>query len=96
MLAHAARDDKCLEEASARLELFLSFFCIFFFLKNLQDERRQPAPGDPAAGEHVSDLCAAELQGKIQHCEAANKVFLQEQQIRWLVSLTSFVLEGGS
>uniref|UniRef100_A0A8B9M3M0 Phosphodiesterase 4D interacting protein n=1 Tax=Accipiter nisus TaxID=211598 RepID=A0A8B9M3M0_9AVES len=36
------------------------------------------APGDPAAGEHVSDLCAAELQGKIQQFEAANKL-LQEK-----------------
>ncbi|XP_031973104.1 myomegalin-like isoform X6 [Corvus moneduloides] len=42
-------------------------------VQNLQDERQQPAPGNPAAGEHVSDVCAAELQGKIQHFEAANK-----------------------
>ncbi|XP_031973110.1 myomegalin-like isoform X12 [Corvus moneduloides] len=46
--------------------------------QNLQDERQQPAPGNPAAGEHVSDVCAAELQGKIQHFEAANKL-LQEK-----------------
>ncbi|XP_074894512.1 myomegalin isoform X5 [Buteo buteo] len=46
--------------------------------QNLQDERQQLAPGDPAAGEHVSDLCAAELQGKIQQFEAANKL-LQEK-----------------
>lgn len=77
------------------LSCFFPFF-VFCFLKNLQDERQQPAPGDPAAGEHVSDLCAAELQGKIQHCEAANKVFLHEQQVQCLVSLMSFVLEGGS
>ncbi|XP_049665351.1 myomegalin isoform X1 [Accipiter gentilis] len=47
-------------------------------VQNLQDERQQLAPGDPAAGEHVSDLCAAELQGKIQQFEAANKL-LQEK-----------------
>ncbi|XP_031973102.1 myomegalin-like isoform X5 [Corvus moneduloides] len=47
-------------------------------VQNLQDERQQPAPGNPAAGEHVSDVCAAELQGKIQHFEAANKL-LQEK-----------------
>ncbi|KAM6078568.1 LOW QUALITY PROTEIN: myomegalin-like [Theristicus caerulescens] len=47
-------------------------------VQNLQDERQQPAPGDPAGGEHVSDLCAAELQGKIQQFEAANKL-LQEK-----------------
>ncbi|KAJ7404955.1 myomegalin-like [Pitangus sulphuratus] len=47
-------------------------------VQNLQDERQQPAPGDPAAGEHVSDLRAAELQGKIQQSEAANKL-LQEK-----------------
>ncbi|XP_017585162.1 PREDICTED: myomegalin isoform X10 [Corvus brachyrhynchos] len=46
--------------------------------QNLQDERQQPAPGNPAAGEHVSDVRAAELQGKIQHFEAANKL-LQEK-----------------
>ncbi|XP_009271580.1 PREDICTED: myomegalin isoform X2 [Aptenodytes forsteri] len=46
--------------------------------QNLQDEHQQPAPGDPAVGEHVSDLCAAELQGKIQQFEAANKL-LQEK-----------------
>ncbi|XP_014113030.1 PREDICTED: myomegalin-like [Pseudopodoces humilis] len=44
--------------------------------QNLEDERQQPAPG--AAGEHVSDVRAAELQGKIQHFEAANKL-LQEK-----------------
>ncbi|XP_050757109.1 myomegalin isoform X4 [Gymnogyps californianus] len=47
-------------------------------VQNLQDERQQPAPGDPAAGEHMSNLCAAELQGKIQQFEAANKL-LQEK-----------------
>ncbi|XP_029818145.1 myomegalin-like isoform X1 [Manacus vitellinus] len=47
-------------------------------VQNLQDEHQQPAPGDPAAGEHVSDLHAAELQGKIQQSEAANKL-LQEK-----------------
>ncbi|KFQ18206.1 Myomegalin, partial [Merops nubicus] len=47
-------------------------------VENLQDERQQPAPDDPAAGEHVSSLCAAELQGKIQQFEAANKL-LQEK-----------------
>ncbi|XP_075364189.1 myomegalin isoform X9 [Mycteria americana] len=46
--------------------------------QNLQDDHQQPAPGDPAAGEHVSDLCAAELQGKVQQFEAANKL-LQEK-----------------
>ncbi|KAM4773098.1 myomegalin isoform 8-T8 [Cyanocitta cristata] len=46
--------------------------------QNLQDERQQPAPGKPAAGEHVSNVRAAELQGKIQHFEAANKL-LQEK-----------------
>uniref|UniRef100_A0A8C3JIV1 Short myomegalin-like EB1 binding protein N-terminal domain-containing protein n=1 Tax=Calidris pygmaea TaxID=425635 RepID=A0A8C3JIV1_9CHAR len=38
----------------------------------------ETAPDDPAAGEHVSDLRAAELQGKIQQFEAANKL-LQEK-----------------
>uniref|UniRef100_A0A8C3PKD9 Short myomegalin-like EB1 binding protein N-terminal domain-containing protein n=1 Tax=Calidris pygmaea TaxID=425635 RepID=A0A8C3PKD9_9CHAR len=47
-------------------------------VENLQDERQQTAPDDPAAGEHVSDLRAAELQGKIQQFEAANKL-LQEK-----------------
>ncbi|XP_042663096.1 myomegalin isoform X2 [Tyto alba] len=47
-------------------------------VQNLQDEQQQLAPGDPAAGEHVSDLCAAELQGKIQQFEDANKL-LQEK-----------------
>uniref|UniRef100_U3JMD4 Uncharacterized protein n=1 Tax=Ficedula albicollis TaxID=59894 RepID=U3JMD4_FICAL len=42
------------------------------------DERQQPAPGSTAAGEHVSDVRAAELQGKLQHFEAANKL-LQEK-----------------
>uniref|UniRef100_A0A8C3P5R8 Phosphodiesterase 4D interacting protein n=1 Tax=Cyanoderma ruficeps TaxID=181631 RepID=A0A8C3P5R8_9PASS len=46
--------------------------------QNLQDERQQPAAGNTAAGEHVSDVRAAELQGKIQHFEAANKL-LQEK-----------------
>uniref|UniRef100_A0A8C8A7Z5 Short myomegalin-like EB1 binding protein N-terminal domain-containing protein n=1 Tax=Otus sunia TaxID=257818 RepID=A0A8C8A7Z5_9STRI len=44
----------------------------------VEDEHQQLAPGDPAAGEHVSDLCVAELQGKIQQFEAANKL-LQEK-----------------
>ncbi|XP_065529994.1 myomegalin isoform X2 [Lathamus discolor] len=47
-------------------------------VQNLQDEHQQLAPGDPAAGEHVSHLRAAELQGKIQQVEAANKL-LQEK-----------------
>ncbi|XP_074688932.1 myomegalin isoform X3 [Strix aluco] len=47
-------------------------------VQNLQDEHQQLAPGDPAAGEHVPDLCVAELQGKIQQFEAANKL-LQEK-----------------
>ncbi|KFZ60724.1 Myomegalin, partial [Antrostomus carolinensis] len=47
-------------------------------VENLQDERQQPAPGDLAVGEHVSSLCAAELQGKVQQFEAANKL-LQEK-----------------
>ncbi|KAM6396620.1 myomegalin [Pluvialis apricaria] len=47
-------------------------------VQNLQDERQQLAPGDPAVGEHVSDLRAAELQDKIQQFEAANKL-LQEK-----------------
>ncbi|XP_065505111.1 putative neuroblastoma breakpoint family member 8 isoform X2 [Caloenas nicobarica] len=47
-------------------------------VQNLQDEHQQLAPGDPAAGEHMSDLCAAELQGKIQQFEADNKL-LQEK-----------------
>ncbi|XP_068055350.1 myomegalin isoform X7 [Anomalospiza imberbis] len=47
-------------------------------VQNLQDERQQPAPGSAAAGEHMSNVCAAELQGKIQHFEAANKL-LQEK-----------------
>ncbi|XP_066180936.1 myomegalin isoform X3 [Sylvia atricapilla] len=46
-------------------------------VQNLQDEG-QPAPGNAAAGEHMSDVRAAELQGKIQHFEAANKL-LQEK-----------------
>ncbi|XP_064928297.1 myomegalin isoform X8 [Columba livia] len=46
--------------------------------RNLQDEHQQPAPGGPAAGEHTSDLYAAELQGKIQQFEADNKL-LQEK-----------------
>ncbi|XP_064928294.1 myomegalin isoform X5 [Columba livia] len=46
--------------------------------QNLQDEHQQPAPGGPAAGEHTSDLYAAELQGKIQQFEADNKL-LQEK-----------------
>ncbi|XP_030135609.4 myomegalin isoform X5 [Taeniopygia guttata] len=47
-------------------------------VQNLQDEQQQPAPGSAAAGEHVSNVCAGELQGKIQHFEAANKL-LQEK-----------------
>ncbi|KAL2301734.1 hypothetical protein Nmel_011128, partial [Mimus melanotis] len=47
-------------------------------VQNLQDERQQPAPGSTAAEEHVSDVRAAELQGKLQHFEAANKL-LQEK-----------------
>ncbi|KAM9543323.1 myomegalin [Guaruba guarouba] len=47
-------------------------------VQNLQDKHQQLAPGDPAAGEHVSHLHAAELQGKIQQVEAANKL-LQEK-----------------
>ncbi|KAM7046558.1 myomegalin isoform 2-T2 [Acridotheres tristis] len=47
-------------------------------VQDLQDERQQPAPGSTAAGEHVSDVRAAELQGKLQHFEAANKL-LQEK-----------------
>ncbi|XP_037999973.1 myomegalin-like isoform X5 [Motacilla alba alba] len=47
-------------------------------VQNLQDERQQAAPGSAAAGEHVSDVRAAELQGKLQHSEAANKL-LQEK-----------------
>ncbi|XP_075567033.1 LOW QUALITY PROTEIN: myomegalin [Pelecanus crispus] len=47
-------------------------------VQNLQDEHQHPAPDDPAVGEHVSNLCAAELQGKIQQFEAANKL-LQEK-----------------
>ncbi|XP_026709321.1 myomegalin-like isoform X4 [Athene cunicularia] len=47
-------------------------------VQNLQDEHQQLAPSDPAAGEHVPDLRVAELQGKIQQFEAANKL-LQEK-----------------
>ncbi|XP_040421901.1 myomegalin-like isoform X5 [Cygnus olor] len=47
-------------------------------VQNLQDERRQPAPGDPAAGQHASDLRATELQVKIQQLEATNQL-LQEK-----------------
>ncbi|KAM6305704.1 myomegalin-like [Aegotheles albertisi] len=47
-------------------------------VQDLQDDHQQLAPGDPAAGEHVSDLCAAELQDKVQQFEAANKL-LQEK-----------------
>uniref|UniRef100_A0A8U8BH95 CDK5 regulatory subunit-associated protein 2/Myomegalin coiled coil domain-containing protein n=1 Tax=Geospiza parvula TaxID=87175 RepID=A0A8U8BH95_GEOPR len=46
--------------------------------QNLQDEGQQAAPGSAAAGEHVADVRAAELQGKLQHSEAANKL-LQEK-----------------
>uniref|UniRef100_A0A8D2NCY0 Phosphodiesterase 4D interacting protein n=1 Tax=Zonotrichia albicollis TaxID=44394 RepID=A0A8D2NCY0_ZONAL len=41
--------------------------------QNLQHEGQQAAPGSAAAGEHVADVRAAELQGKLQHSEAANK-----------------------
>lgn len=60
----------------------LSHFSIFYFIffQNLQDERQQPSPGDPAAEEHASDLRATELQGKIQQLEATNQVFLCVQQ----------------
>uniref|UniRef100_A0A8C3TSM4 Short myomegalin-like EB1 binding protein N-terminal domain-containing protein n=1 Tax=Catharus ustulatus TaxID=91951 RepID=A0A8C3TSM4_CATUS len=44
----------------------------------VQNEHQQAAPGNTAAGEHVSDVRAAELQGKLQHSEAANKL-LQEK-----------------
>ncbi|XP_077038035.1 myomegalin isoform X12 [Agelaius phoeniceus] len=47
-------------------------------VQNLQDEGQQAAPGSAAAGEHVADVRAAELQGKLQHLEAANKL-LQEK-----------------
>uniref|UniRef100_A0A8C3D0N2 Phosphodiesterase 4D interacting protein n=1 Tax=Cairina moschata TaxID=8855 RepID=A0A8C3D0N2_CAIMO len=47
-------------------------------VQNLQDERQQPAPGDPAAGEHASDLRATELQGKIQQLEATNQLFQEK------------------
>ncbi|XP_032923211.1 myomegalin-like isoform X2 [Catharus ustulatus] len=47
-------------------------------VQNLQNEHQQAAPGNTAAGEHVSDVRAAELQGKLQHSEAANKL-LQEK-----------------
>ncbi|XP_066411987.1 myomegalin isoform X11 [Molothrus aeneus] len=46
--------------------------------QNLQDEGQQAAPGSAAAGEHGADVRAAELQGKLQHLEAANKL-LQEK-----------------
>ncbi|XP_075012749.1 myomegalin isoform X2 [Calonectris borealis] len=52
--------------------------CEDYMPLRVQDECQQPAPGNPAAGEHVSDLCVAELQGKIQQFEAANKL-LQEK-----------------
>uniref|UniRef100_A0A8C5IIZ1 Phosphodiesterase 4D interacting protein n=1 Tax=Junco hyemalis TaxID=40217 RepID=A0A8C5IIZ1_JUNHY len=39
---------------------------------------QQAAPGSAAEGEHVADVRAAELQGKLQHSEAANKL-LQEK-----------------
>ncbi|XP_064575387.1 myomegalin isoform X3 [Zonotrichia leucophrys gambelii] len=47
-------------------------------VQNLQHEGQQAAPGSAAAGEHVADVRAAELQGKLQHSEAANKL-LQEK-----------------
>ncbi|KAM3668171.1 myomegalin isoform 6-T6 [Ammospiza maritima maritima] len=45
---------------------------------NLQHEGQQAAPGGAAEGEHVADVRAAELQGQLQHSEAANKL-LQEK-----------------
>ncbi|XP_068546398.1 myomegalin isoform X4 [Anas acuta] len=47
-------------------------------VQNLQDERQQPSPGDPAAEEHTSDLRATELQGKIQQLEATNQLFQEK------------------
>ncbi|XP_062438076.1 myomegalin isoform X2 [Rhea pennata] len=47
-------------------------------VQNLQDEHLQPTPGDSATAEHVSDLRATELQGKIQQLDATNKL-LQEK-----------------
>ncbi|XP_054142327.1 myomegalin isoform X5 [Melozone crissalis] len=47
-------------------------------VQNLQHEGQQAAPGSAAEGEHVADVRAAELQGKLQHSEAANKL-LQEK-----------------
>uniref|UniRef100_A0A8C5IJ03 Phosphodiesterase 4D interacting protein n=1 Tax=Junco hyemalis TaxID=40217 RepID=A0A8C5IJ03_JUNHY len=46
--------------------------------QNLQHGGQQAAPGSAAEGEHVADVRAAELQGKLQHSEAANKL-LQEK-----------------
>ncbi|KAM3668167.1 myomegalin isoform 2-T2 [Ammospiza maritima maritima] len=47
-------------------------------VQNLQHEGQQAAPGGAAEGEHVADVRAAELQGQLQHSEAANKL-LQEK-----------------
>uniref|UniRef100_A0A8C5NK24 Phosphodiesterase 4D interacting protein n=1 Tax=Junco hyemalis TaxID=40217 RepID=A0A8C5NK24_JUNHY len=47
-------------------------------VQNLQHGGQQAAPGSAAEGEHVADVRAAELQGKLQHSEAANKL-LQEK-----------------
>ncbi|XP_057886291.1 myomegalin isoform X5 [Melospiza georgiana] len=47
-------------------------------VQNLQHEGQQAAPGSAAEGEHVAGVRAAELQGKLQHSEAANKL-LQEK-----------------
>ncbi|CAN8218005.1 unnamed protein product [Coccothraustes coccothraustes] len=47
-------------------------------VQNLQHEQQQAAPGSAASGEHAADVRAAELQGKLQHFEAANKL-LQEK-----------------
>ncbi|XP_059333746.1 myomegalin isoform X3 [Ammospiza nelsoni] len=47
-------------------------------VQNLQHEGQQAAPGGAAEGEHVANVRAAELQGQLQHSEAANKL-LQEK-----------------
>ncbi|KFO79561.1 Myomegalin, partial [Cuculus canorus] len=73
-------DDFCEDYVPLRVQnpmQDLSHYSPFF--QNRQDEHQQPpAPCDPAAGEHVSDLRAAELQGKIHQFEADNKL-LQEK-----------------
>ncbi|XP_068808071.1 myomegalin isoform X3 [Struthio camelus] len=58
-------------------------------VQNLQDEHQQPTPGDPAAGEHVSDLRATELQGKVEQLDVANKL-LQEKLNKLDFELKSF------